>query len=868
MRGLTEVMALAMACLTVSMGWSQTPCDNGSAGIYPCQNMDLYAYMATDEVGGGEMNDVWGWVDPTDGTEYVLLGRTTGTAFIDISDPVNPVLVANLSTQTTSSTWRDIKVYNNHAFVVSEAGGHGMQVVDLTQLGQITNPPVQLQADAWYDGFGNAHNIVINEGSGRAYGVGTNTASGGLHIVDLQDPMNPSILGTFDGDGYTHDAQVVNYAGPDLNYQGKEVAFCCNENTVTIVDVTDATDATLISSTGYAGANYTHQGWLTEDHQFFLSNDELDEMNLGVNTTTFIWDVSDLSAPVLAGTYVHPTAAIDHNMYTKDSLVYQSNYRAGLRVLNASNIAQGQLEEMAYFDVFPSGDEAQFNGTWSNYPYFPSGVIAVSHIEEGLFLVKLSDNIEAYGCMDETACNFDPEATVDDGSCLEFNVCGGCEGEELICVGCMDEASCNYSELATIDDGSCFQVEALVPQAVVQDAGPVTFLASLGAYWFETDTSSEALAFGPTFTMPLVESDTSIWVANSNAEMNVSGGKVAPDFGNGQYHPNNNRWLRFDVHQDAVLHSVEVHSQNGGNATVEVLDNSGAMVASVSQPLSSGLNVLNLEIEIPAGEGYQIRAGENFPLLWRDDNQADVNFPYDIGGLASITGTTIQGENEFEYYYFYYNWTMSSLDPCLSERVEFQVIVDETMGCMDEAACNYSPEAEEDNGTCEFPGDSCDDENEATVEDTINDDCVCEGIIPVPGCINPFACNYNDEAHVSDGSCVFPGDPCDDGDVLTTNDMYTDSCTCEGALTTGIPGLERNLALYPNPAHGHVNLEIGGHKMASVSLLDESGRTLQTWNVQGSTRLDVSAWSEGTYVLIVNMGEGEPLRRRLVLLRN
>ena len=87
-------------------------------------------------------------------------------------------------------------------------------------------------------------------------------------------------------------------------------------------------------------------------------------------------------------------------------------------------------------------------------------------------------------------------------------------------------------------------------------------------------------------------------MANSNAEMNVSGGKVAPDFGNGQYHPNNNRWLRFDVHQDAVLHSVEVHSQNAGNATVEVLDNSGAMVASVSQPLSSGLNVLNLEIEI------------------------------------------------------------------------------------------------------------------------------------------------------------------------------------------------------------------------------------------------------------------------------
>ena len=370
--------------------WSataQSPCVDGlAAGVYPCENIDLLSTLGINQVGGGEMNDIWGWTDPLDGKEYVLLGRTNGTAFIDISNPVSPIYLGNLNTYTVSSLWRDIKVYNNHAFIVSEAGGHGMQVFDLTRLRNVNNPPVNFTEDAVYTGFGNAHNIVINEASGRAYGVGTNTASGGLHIVNIANPLNPTILGTFSQDGYTHDAQVVNYIGPDPQYQGKEIAFACNENTITIVDVSDPSDATLISTEGYGGSAYTHQGWLTEDHKYFVVGDELDEQNFGVNTTTYFFNVEDLNNPFLAGTFVSETSAIDHNLYIKDGIAYQSNYRAGLRMLDVSNAPSAA--EIGYFDVYPSNDAASFNGTWSNYPYFPSGVVAVSHIEEGLFLLK------------------------------------------------------------------------------------------------------------------------------------------------------------------------------------------------------------------------------------------------------------------------------------------------------------------------------------------------------------------------------------------------------------------------------------------------------------------------------------------------
>lgn len=451
MNNLTQLLRRAMLSALVvvafaTMATAQSPCVNGlAAGLYPCDNIDLYATMGANQVGGGDMNDIWGWTDPLDGKEYVLLGRTNGTAFIDISNPTTPVYLGNLNTNTVSSLWRDIKVYGNYAFIVSEAGGHGMQVFDLTKLRNVTNPPVNFSADAVYTGFGNAHNIVINEATARAYGVGTNTASGGLHIVDISNPLNPTILGTFSQDGYTHDAQVVTYIGPDAQYQGKEIAFACNENTITIVDVDDPTDATLISTEGYSGSAYTHQGWLTEDHKYFVVGDELDEQQSGVNTRTYFFNVEDLNNPVLAGTYTATTSAIDHNLYIKDGIAYQSNYRAGLRLLDVSNAPNA--EEVGFFDLYPSSDAASFNGTWSNYPYFASGVVAVSHIEEGLFLLMPDlpePCTESCGCTDATACNYDASASNDDGSC------------DFSCYGCTNSEACNYDATATIDNGSCF----------------------------------------------------------------------------------------------------------------------------------------------------------------------------------------------------------------------------------------------------------------------------------------------------------------------------------------------------------------------------------------------------------------------------
>lgn len=362
------------------------PCDGGLAGgMYPCNNVDLIYKINLNDLNANSGNDCWGWTDPTNGNEYALMGLDNGTAFIDISDPAAPVYLGKLPTETAASSWRDIKVYKNHAFIVSEAAGHGMQVFDLTKLRNVANPPDNFNTDAVYTGFGNAHNIVINEDTGFAYAVGTSTFEGGPHFINIQNPTNPVAAGGYSMGEYSHDAQVVTYNGPDIAHQGKEILIGSNENKIVIVDITDKSNPIEIAEITYPQTGYTHQGWFTEDQKYFIVGDELDELNFGLNSRTLVFDFSDLENPSLFSQYAGPTPAIDHNGYVLGNSYYLSNYTAGLRILNVSN---GNLSETAFFDTFPSNNTASFNGAWSVFPYFESGHVIISDIDTGFYLVK------------------------------------------------------------------------------------------------------------------------------------------------------------------------------------------------------------------------------------------------------------------------------------------------------------------------------------------------------------------------------------------------------------------------------------------------------------------------------------------------
>jgi len=403
------------------------PCVNGFAAGYPCGNVDLLAHMPFTAVGGTATstgNDVWGWTDPLTGREYAILGLSNAASFVDISDPVHPVYVGRLLAPPEppascvpgvgpgaapshecsdpgpddvghapehcagNSLWRDHEVYGNYLFVGSEQGNHGLVVFDLTRLRGAT-PGTEFTQDARYCGYGNSHTTTINTTTGFLYANGTRSGlcggSGGPQIVDIRDPLVPVFAGCDSADGYTHDSQCFVYHGPDVAHQGKSICIDSNgvqnpstANRLVIKDVTNPAAPVRLSSTYYAGAGYTHQGWITADHRYFLLDDELDEAHLGGNTKTYIWDLLDLDAPQLIGTHIGPTAAIDHQQFIFGNFAYQSNYRAGLRILETKDIASGVLTEVAKFDVYPPDDITDYGGTWANYPFYSSGVVALT----------------------------------------------------------------------------------------------------------------------------------------------------------------------------------------------------------------------------------------------------------------------------------------------------------------------------------------------------------------------------------------------------------------------------------------------------------------------------------------------------------
>ena len=400
--GLIRLVSEQVGLSSISGG--QIDCEEGLAEGFDCDRVDLLSFIPREELGaprGVRLNDVWGWTDPSTGREYALVGRMDGIAFVDVTDPFQPRYLGNFAKTpgSQSNTWRDMKVFRDHMFVVADgAGQHGMQIFDLTQLRDVTSPQ-EFEPTALYEDVASVHNVAINEETGFAYLVGASgggeTCGGGSHIVDINDPLNPIFVGCFAhpntgrrNTGNSHDTQCVVYHGPDEDYAGREICVNANETAISIADVTDKSNPVAVARAEYPNVAYAHQGWLTEDHAYFYSNDELDEVSGQVDRTrTLVWDLRDLDDPLLVREYYSATSVTDHNLYVRGDRLYMSNNRAGLRVLDISD--PENPTEAGSFDTTPwSEDAAGFDGTWSVYPYFESGTILLSSRREGLFLVK------------------------------------------------------------------------------------------------------------------------------------------------------------------------------------------------------------------------------------------------------------------------------------------------------------------------------------------------------------------------------------------------------------------------------------------------------------------------------------------------
>lgn len=354
---------------------------------FPANKVVLKSRISLNTFGAQSGNDCWGYVSPS-GREYALMGCNNKLAVVEVTNPAAPDYFASIA--HPASTWGDIKVYRSYAYVVSETSGTGIQVIDLSNIdNHVVNLVRTLPAPD------RSHNLAIDTDSGYLYSLGSRGGSGTTTCWDLTDPANPVQVGpgSITSD-YMHDAQIVTYtSGP---YAGKQIFFgSAAGRGVDIYDVTDKNNPAFVKNLAYPSIGYTHQAWLSADRRYLYVDDEMDETGSGFTTRTMVFDVSDLSQATLVSTFTSGESAIDHNLYVRDGFVFESNYRSGLRIFD-TNDNPTSPPQVGFFDTYPENNSTGFDGTWSNFPFFPSGTVIISDINRGLFVVDPSEALTRF----------------------------------------------------------------------------------------------------------------------------------------------------------------------------------------------------------------------------------------------------------------------------------------------------------------------------------------------------------------------------------------------------------------------------------------------------------------------------------------
>jgi len=380
------------------------------------------------------VNDVWGY-KAENGKEYALVGTSLGTSIVDVTtNPFQPVQVGFIPGE--ESTWRDIKFYNNHMYISTEAE-MGIQVAD------ITDPESPELVYEW-EGISRAHNLF--QADGYLYVVGADEGED-MEILDLSNPAEPARVGGWLGE-YLHDVYVRD------NY-----AYGCGiySSTMYIIDVSDKSNPFTVTSWSYPGS--AHAAWLTEDGDYLISGDETSGGNIK------IWDISDFDNINMVSEWT-PEGGEEksaHNVFIRGDYLYISYYVFGLQILNISDPANPELA--GYYDTYP-GEDGLYEGNWGVYPYAESCHSYVSDMEAGLVLVDFD------GCV-----NPDPDLSF---SPSNFSVSAS-QGETV-------------SEVITInntgDDGSTlfFRVETMGSSSFENPGGEPD---SFGYEWSDSDLETE-----------------------------------------------------------------------------------------------------------------------------------------------------------------------------------------------------------------------------------------------------------------------------------------------------------------------------------------------------------------------------------------
>ncbi len=346
---------VAILCVYNNVAWAQL-------------NIEKLGYL---DYGTTCLSNVWGYTQ--NGKEYALVGLCNGTSIVDVTDPANPAEVQHVA--GPDGIWREIKTWQNWAFITSQTGSIGLTIVDLSPL------PDTVYTYYWKQGvlgsdtvnITNCHALFVNEQTGRIYLTGCDYKNKGVIMLDPSNsPQNPQVAGVYNNQ-YVHDC----YERKDTLYTAEIYA-----GQFSVIDVSKPATPNVLAVQKTPDF-FTHNCWLTDNGRYLFTTDEVQ----GAYITGYdLSDINDIKETDRFRTYP-PVGVIPHNTYVKGNYLVTSYYANGVIINDISD--PHTIVEVGNYDTSALLNN-NFNGCWGVYPYLPSGLFLASDMEEGLFILKPS----------------------------------------------------------------------------------------------------------------------------------------------------------------------------------------------------------------------------------------------------------------------------------------------------------------------------------------------------------------------------------------------------------------------------------------------------------------------------------------------
>lgn len=364
---------LLLICLVILTG-------NFNAQTYPSLNINLLAHMnpETDNTGtdGRKYSGCWGWAQTNKSREYAIVGTSSQTYFIDVTNPANPVIADSVKAKHAGCTWREMKTYQNYCYIVSDdSPPNTFQIVDMQYLPDSVHV---IHNGTTY--FERSHTIFID--NDKMYcGSVTDAAGAGystMRVYSLATPTAPVLIRKLEQDINNTIIDVVH----DMYVRNDTVYASCGYKGFHILKLTANNTFSLMQSyTNYAYSGYNHSSWQTDDRKTMVFADEV-----GAHLPAKVIDVSNFNNITLVDTIRSSYTATAHNPYiVGNRWCWLSSYQDGLYLYDISNPANTTI--YGYFDTQPQTGTTNYSGNWGAYPYLPSKIIIACDMQNGIFIL-------------------------------------------------------------------------------------------------------------------------------------------------------------------------------------------------------------------------------------------------------------------------------------------------------------------------------------------------------------------------------------------------------------------------------------------------------------------------------------------------